>query len=109
MRGGREAIDADFLYKVTGAVALVRFLHCVGLSRDREEKFQQLQRPQQLGDTSVSMWSTPTVRRMTKIVCTIGPSTNTKEMIWKMADRGWDECCSYEYVSRRPCIASESY
>ena len=47
----------------------------------REEKFQQLQRLQQLGDTLVSMWSTPTVRRKTKIVCTIGPSTNTKEMI----------------------------
>ncbi|KAI9160475.1 hypothetical protein LWI28_008405 [Acer negundo] len=54
----------------------------------REEKFQQLQRLQQLGDTSVSMWSTPTVRRKTKIVCTIGPSTNTKEMIWKLAEAG---------------------
>ncbi|KAK1575275.1 hypothetical protein Q3G72_003998 [Acer saccharum] len=39
---------------------------------EREEKFQQLQTLQQLGDTSVSMWSTPTVRRKTKIVCTIG-------------------------------------
>ncbi|TXG71051.1 hypothetical protein EZV62_005986 [Acer yangbiense] len=54
----------------------------------REEKFQQLQRLQQLGDTSASMWSTPTVRRKTKIVCTIGPSTNTKEMIWKLAEAG---------------------
>ncbi|KAL8534500.1 hypothetical protein ACS0TY_010496 [Phlomoides rotata] len=42
----------------------------------------------QLGDTSVGMWSKPTVRRKTKIVCTIGPSTNTREMIWKLAEAG---------------------
>lgn len=42
------------------------------------------------GDTSVGMgmWSKPTVRRKTKIVCTIGPSTNTREMIWKLAESG---------------------
>ena len=34
---------------------------------------------QDLGDT---------VRRKTKIVCTIGPSTNTREMIWKLAEAG---------------------
>ena len=34
------------------------------------------------------MWSKPNVRRKTKIVCTIGPSTNTKEMIWKLAEAG---------------------
>ncbi|KAL8534499.1 hypothetical protein ACS0TY_010496 [Phlomoides rotata] len=34
------------------------------------------------------MWSKPTVRRKTKIVCTIGPSTNTREMIWKLAEAG---------------------
>lgn len=28
------------------------------------------------------------VRRKTKIVCTIGPSTNTREMIWKLAETG---------------------
>ena len=28
------------------------------------------------------------MRRKTKIVCTIGPSTNTKEMIWKLAETG---------------------
>jgi Pyruvate kinase, barrel domain len=28
------------------------------------------------------------VTRKTKIVCTIGPSTNTKEMIWKLAEAG---------------------
>ncbi|KAF8379633.1 hypothetical protein HHK36_029075 [Tetracentron sinense] len=43
---------------------------------------------QQLGDTSVGMWSKPIVRRKTKIVCTIGPSTNTREMIWKLAEAG---------------------
>ena len=26
--------------------------------------------------------------RKTKIVCTIGPSTNTREMIWKLAEAG---------------------
>lgn len=26
--------------------------------------------------------------RKTKIVCTIGPSTNTREMIWKLAETG---------------------
>ena len=54
-----------------------------------EEQIQQLRELQQLGDTSVGgMWSKPTVRRKTKIVCTIGPSTNTKEMIWKLAEAG---------------------
>lgn len=36
----------------------------------------------------MGMWSKPTVRRKTKIVCTIGPSTNTREMIWKLAEAG---------------------
>ena len=27
-------------------------------------------------------------KRKTKIVCTIGPSTNSKEMIWKLAEAG---------------------
>ncbi|TMW93205.1 plastidial pyruvate kinase 2 [Solanum lycopersicum] len=53
-----------------------------------EEQEQYLQAIQQLGDTSVGMWSKPTVRRKTKIVCTIGPSTNTREMIWKLAEAG---------------------
>lgn len=43
---------------------------------------------QERADTSVSMWSKPTVKRKTKIVCTIGPSTNTREMIWKLAEAG---------------------
>lgn len=34
------------------------------------------------------MWSKPTFKRKTKIVCTIGPSTDTKEMIWKLAEAG---------------------
>ncbi|KAH7538134.1 hypothetical protein FEM48_Zijuj03G0166800 [Ziziphus jujuba var. spinosa] len=53
-----------------------------------EEQFQQLRELQQSGDTSVGMWSKPIVRRKTKIVCTIGPSTNTREMIWKLAESG---------------------
>lgn len=53
-----------------------------------DEQIQYLQGIQQAGDTSASMWSKPTVRRKTKIVCTIGPSTNTREMIWKLAEAG---------------------
>lgn len=37
---------------------------------------------------STTVWTKPTVKRKTKIVCTIGPSTNTKEMIWKLAEEG---------------------
>ncbi|XP_054790843.1 plastidial pyruvate kinase 2-like [Prosopis cineraria] len=53
-----------------------------------EEQLQHLRGIQQFGDTSAGMWSKPTVRRKTKIVCTIGPSTNTREMIWKLAEAG---------------------
>ena len=53
-----------------------------------EEELQHLRGMQQLGDTSVGMWSKPTFRRKTKVVCTIGPSTNTREMIWKLAEAG---------------------
>lgn len=53
-----------------------------------EEQIQYLHGIQQYGDISVGMWSKPIVRRKTKIVCTIGPSTNTKEMIWKLAEAG---------------------
>ncbi|RVW94522.1 Plastidial pyruvate kinase 2 [Vitis vinifera] len=53
-----------------------------------EEQYHRLRGIQQLGETSVGMWSKPTVRRKTKIVCTIGPSTNTREMIWKLAEAG---------------------
>ncbi|KAF5947583.1 hypothetical protein HYC85_013540 [Camellia sinensis] len=53
-----------------------------------DNQIQYLQGIQQAGDTSASMWSKPTVRRKTKIVCTIGPSTNTREMIWKLAEAG---------------------
>ncbi|KAK4431392.1 Plastidial pyruvate kinase [Sesamum alatum] len=53
-----------------------------------EEQNQYLQGIPQIGETSVGMWSKPTVRRKTKIVCTIGPSTNTREMIWKLAEAG---------------------
>ncbi|CAJ1976982.1 unnamed protein product [Sphenostylis stenocarpa] len=53
-----------------------------------EEELRHLRGIQQLGDTAVEMWSKPTFRRKTKIVCTIGPSTNTREMIWKLAEAG---------------------
>ncbi|XP_051138074.1 plastidial pyruvate kinase 2 [Andrographis paniculata] len=53
-----------------------------------EEQNQYLQGIPELGDMSVGMWSKPVVRRKTKIVCTIGPSTNTREMIWKLAEAG---------------------
>ncbi|KAI3735365.1 hypothetical protein L6452_14861 [Arctium lappa] len=52
-----------------------------------EQTYQSREVLQQ-GDTSVGMWSRPVVKRKTKIVCTIGPSTNTKEMIWKLAEAG---------------------
>ena len=49
---------------------------------------QHLRGVQPFGENSVGMWSKPTFRRKTKIVCTIGPSTNTREMIWKLAEAG---------------------
>ncbi|QCD94687.1 plastidial pyruvate kinase 2 [Vigna unguiculata] len=53
-----------------------------------EQHLQHLRGVQPFGENSVGMWSKPTFRRKTKIVCTIGPSTNTKEMIWKLAEAG---------------------
>eukprot|EP01018_Ginkgo_biloba_P032987 Gb_25408 [translate_table: standard] len=43
---------------------------------------------QQLEDNSVGMWTKPSIQRKTKIVCTIGPSTSTPEMIRKLAEEG---------------------
>ncbi|XP_051143575.1 plastidial pyruvate kinase 2-like [Andrographis paniculata] len=53
-----------------------------------EGESQYVQGISKLGDASNGVWSKPVVRRKTKIVCTIGPSTNTKEMIWKLAEAG---------------------
>lgn len=53
-----------------------------------EEQFQHLKSIQQAGNGPNGLWSKPNVVRKTKIVCTIGPSTNTKEMIWKLAEAG---------------------
>ncbi|KAH9302346.1 hypothetical protein KI387_013929, partial [Taxus chinensis] len=39
-------------------------------------------------DNSIGMWTIPSVLRKTKLVCTIGPSTSTREMIWKLAEEG---------------------
>eukprot|EP00270_Netrium_digitus_P016495 TRINITY_DN592_c0_g1_i1.p1 TRINITY_DN592_c0_g1~~TRINITY_DN592_c0_g1_i1.p1 ORF type:complete len:634 (+),score=149.18 TRINITY_DN592_c0_g1_i1:27-1904(+) len=33
-------------------------------------------------------WQQPTFQRKTKVVCTIGPTSNTREMIWKLAEAG---------------------
>ncbi|XP_066312249.1 pyruvate kinase isozyme G, chloroplastic-like [Miscanthus floridulus] len=53
-----------------------------------EANFQHLKAIQQLATAANGVWSKPNVRRKTKIVCTIGPSTNTREMIWKLAEAG---------------------
>ncbi|KAG8055975.1 hypothetical protein GUJ93_ZPchr0001g32790 [Zizania palustris] len=53
-----------------------------------EENFQHLKAIQQLATSANGAWPKPNVRRKTKIVCTIGPSTDTKEMIWKLAEAG---------------------
>ncbi|WVZ69395.1 hypothetical protein U9M48_018186 [Paspalum notatum var. saurae] len=53
-----------------------------------EANFQHLKAIQQLATAANGVWSKPNVRRKTKIVCTIGPSTNTREMIWKLAETG---------------------
>uniref|UniRef100_A0A1J3CKJ6 Pyruvate kinase n=1 Tax=Noccaea caerulescens TaxID=107243 RepID=A0A1J3CKJ6_NOCCA len=55
---------------------------------NREQQLERLLELQQFSDTSVGVWSKPTARRKTKIVCTVGPSTNTREMIWKLAEAG---------------------
>ncbi|KAF3791035.1 Pyruvate kinase isozyme G [Nymphaea thermarum] len=39
-------------------------------------------------DSSLESSRTTICRRKTKIVCTIGPSTSTREMIWKLAEEG---------------------
>ncbi|TVU35665.1 hypothetical protein EJB05_17566 [Eragrostis curvula] len=58
------------------------------LSVKEEANFQHLKAIQQLATAANGVWSKPNVRRKTKIVCTIGPSTNTREMIWKLAEAG---------------------
>ncbi|KAF3792815.1 Plastidial pyruvate kinase 2 [Nymphaea thermarum] len=51
-------------------------------------KFDRLIGSEGLADTSAGLCSIQSATRKTKIVCTIGPSTNTREMIWKMAEAG---------------------
>ncbi|CAL9128322.1 unnamed protein product [Musa textilis] len=53
-----------------------------------EEQYQHLKSIQQVGEVPNGLWPKPNVMRKTKIVCTIGPSTNTREMIWKLAEAG---------------------
>lgn len=52
------------------------------------EQFEHVDVQELLDNPVGSMWTKPVVRRKTKIVCTIGPSTNTREMIWKLAEAG---------------------
>ncbi|XP_050254688.1 plastidial pyruvate kinase 2 isoform X2 [Quercus robur] len=54
----------------------------------RVEQFEHVDVQELLDNPVGSMWLKPIVRRKTKIVCTIGPSTNTREMIWKLAEAG---------------------
>ncbi|KAF9685507.1 hypothetical protein SADUNF_Sadunf03G0061800 [Salix dunnii] len=46
--------------------------------------FELLTNNQNLGKENMN----PIARRKTKIVCTIGPSTSSREMIWKLAETG---------------------
>ena len=46
--------------------------------------FELLTNNQTLGKENIN----PIARRKTKIVCTIGPSTSSREMIWKLAETG---------------------
>jgi pyruvate kinase len=46
--------------------------------------FELLTNIQTLGKENIN----PISRRKTKIVCTIGPSTSSREMIWKLAETG---------------------
>ncbi|XP_073297753.1 plastidial pyruvate kinase 2-like [Primulina huaijiensis] len=57
-------------------------------AKAEEQQNEYLQGIQQLDSLPEGMWSKPIFRRKTKIVCTIGPSTNTREMIWKLAEAG---------------------
>ncbi|GFP81048.1 plastidial pyruvate kinase 2 [Phtheirospermum japonicum] len=56
------------------------------VTKEERDQFQGL--PLRGADSSMDILSKPTIRRKTKIVCTIGPSTNTREMIWKLAEAG---------------------
>eukprot|EP00245_Coleochaete_scutata_P005455 TRINITY_DN19008_c0_g1_i1.p1 TRINITY_DN19008_c0_g1~~TRINITY_DN19008_c0_g1_i1.p1 ORF type:complete len:645 (-),score=146.76 TRINITY_DN19008_c0_g1_i1:328-2226(-) len=38
--------------------------------------------------TPLPKWPQPSFQRKTKIICTIGPSSNSREMIWKLAEAG---------------------
>ncbi|KNA14594.1 hypothetical protein SOVF_105980 [Spinacia oleracea] len=53
-----------------------------------EEQFEYLSGTHLLGEAANGGWSKPIVGRKTKIVCTIGPSTDTREMILKLAEAG---------------------
>ncbi|KAH9301192.1 hypothetical protein KI387_012775, partial [Taxus chinensis] len=48
----------------------------------------QLRESVDVEDKSTGIWRKPSEQRKTKIVCTIGPSTSTPEMIRKLAEAG---------------------
>lgn len=58
------------------------------LSFQEEEQIDYLTGIHHLGEAATGVWSKPIVGRKTKIVCTIGPSTDSREMIWKLAEAG---------------------
>lgn len=60
----------------------------IHLSLQVEEQFEYLSGTHLLGEAANGGWSKPIVGRKTKIVCTIGPSTDTREMILKLAEAG---------------------
>jgi len=58
-----------------------------GLVEDWKDSFT-CEEGLQAEEKSAGIWTETSVQRKTKIVCTIGPSTNTHEMIHKLAEEG---------------------
>ncbi|RWR80591.1 pyruvate kinase isozyme G, chloroplastic isoform X1 [Cinnamomum micranthum f. kanehirae] len=69
-----EKSESSDLAAVNGPLDLEKFSNSFGF---------------QSSDYGLGKTTGPTIsRRKTKIVCTIGPSTSTREMIWKLAEEG---------------------
>lgn len=52
--------------------------------QDKLNALHEFQLSVPIGETRLP----PDFHRKTKIVCTVGPSTNTREMLWKLAEEG---------------------